>query len=177
VSARMPHHNFDSIQRWLCQEAIALIGFPGIPANAAYKAMAFEPDMLLHWWDGAFEQNEQETVLLDLAARAFAHGQPLPELSLAQRGRLALRLRLASRILRALRSSPTKSPKGWFQAKLHKFSEPDLLEWLLVDAWPMCAEILDESLSWEDEFEHPPGKSMRRPPQKISSEDSASFSA
>ena len=173
----MSHHSFDSIQRWLSQEAIALTGYPGIPQSAAYKAMASEPEILKNWWEGAFEQNEQETALLDSAARAFAHGQPLPELSLAQRGRLALRLRLASRILRAMRDNDTIQSKGWFPAKFHKLSEPDLLEWLLVNAWPMCAEILDEALSWADEFEHPPGNSMKRPPRKISAEDSASFSA
>lgn len=173
----MPRHSFDSIQRWLCQEAIALTGFPAIPADAAYKEMTNEPKMLKNWWEGAFEQDEQETALLDSAARAFAHRQPLPELSLAQRGRLALRLRLASRILRAMSDQDTIQSKGWFPAKFHKLSEPDLLEWLLVIAWPMCAEILDESLSWADEFAHPPAYSMKRPPRKIADEDSASFSA
>jgi hypothetical protein len=138
--------------------------------------MANEPDLLLNWWYGAFEQNEQEAALLDSAARAFAHHKPLPELSLAQRGRLALRLRLASRILRALHSSDTTQAKGWFPAKLHTLSEPELLEWLLVDAAPICLEILDETLEWEGSFQHPTGPSERRHPQKLSSEDSASFS-
>lgn len=169
--------SFDSLQRWLCQEALGIVGFPDVPESAAYKAMTNEPELLLQWWDGAFEQNEQENTLLDLAARAFAQRKPLPELSLAQRGRLALRLRLASRILRALSNAGTPSSKGWFPTKLRKFSEPELLEWLLVDAWPICAEIFDETLSWTDGFEHPLSRSMKRPPQKLSSDEGSSFSA
>jgi hypothetical protein len=174
----MSQNNFDFLQSWLCQEAIALTGYPNVSKSAAYQAMTNEPDLLLHWWDGAFEQSESETALLDSAARAFAHRRPLPELSLAQRGWLALRLRLASRFLRALRNKSTTQTKKWFPAKLHKFSEPELLEWLLVDAAPICLEMLDETLEWVDEFpDHPPGRSMKRPPQKLSSGDSASFSA
>lgn len=172
----MTPHDFESLQSWMCQEAIALVGYPDSPASAAFKVMATEPDMLLHWWDGAFEQSEQENALLNSAARAIARREPLPELSFAQRGRLALRLRLASRILRALSSKHENPPKGWFPTRLRKMSEPDLLEWLLIDAWAFCSEIFDETLSWADEFEHPFAPSTKRHLRQISSQDSASFS-
>jgi hypothetical protein len=65
-------------------------------------------------------------------------------------------------------------PKGWFPNELQRLSEPDLLEWLLVDAWPFLAEVFDESLNWADEVEHPPSPSLRQKPQ--ASNDSTELS-
>jgi hypothetical protein len=170
--------DLDELQKWLCLEALTLIGFPDQRENEAYRAMASEPEFLPHWWSGIFVQDAAETALLDSAARAFAHGKPLPEISLAQRGRLALRLRLGSRILRTYGSRHiNRRSKGWFPARLYKLSKIELLEWLLVDAWPICVEILDETLLWADEVEHPTAPSMKKsPPRPASSQDAASFS-
>lgn len=166
----------DDLQSWLCQEAIRLTRLPGSPDGAAFQAMASEPAFLTHWWSGVFEQSAADSATLDSAARAIAHAKPWPELSLAQRGRLAVRLRLASRILRALGSRHATPPTGWFPARLRKMTKPQLLEWVLVDGWPFWAEVLDESLLWsEDSPAPPPPDAPHQSPPASSSPDAASF--
>jgi hypothetical protein len=92
-----------------------------------------------------------------------ASPRTLPELSIEQRARLAVRLRLGAQILRALDGTHTGPRAGWFQAKLGKLSKDELVEWLIVDAWPICADLLDGVLSWAEEFEHPIAPSTKRP--------------
>ncbi len=174
----MPSESFDSICAWMCVEAERLLESQGISASAAYEAMANEPEHLQCWWEGAFEQDEAETALLRSAALSIARGQPLPKLSIEQRARLALRLRLGARILRALSGRHTAPPtKGWFPTKLHKLSKRELVKWLIVDAWPICADLLEGVLSWADEFEPPPGRSYKRRHPRISNGGSSNLSA
>ena len=173
----MASESFDSILAWMCVEAERLLESQVSPASLAYQAMANEPKHLQCWWEGAFEKDEKEAALLRSAALAIAHDKPLPELSIEQRARLALRLRLGTRILRALSSKHTTSTTGWFPTKLRNLSKPELLEWLLVDAWPICADLLDGVLEWASEFEHPIAPSSKRPDKSISSDNSSSFSA
>jgi len=168
--------DWDRLQQWMCGEAYRLVGHPEEPESSAYSAMLHQPNLIRKWGDGAFEQSEADQAQIDAAARAFAHEQPLPPLTIEQRGRLALRLRLASRIARALSSRHSKPPKGWFPNHLSKMPEPDIVEWLLVDAWPFVGEICDESLSWADGVQPPPAPSHKLPPPPASSAEANGFS-
>lgn len=147
----MDHWDFDYLQSQLCTAALDIIRYPDILEDEAYRAMLAEHGFSRRWWDGAFIQNEEDEAKILEASRAFAQGKPLPELSLGQRGRFGLRLRLASRILRAYSRRNFDQPaKGWFPEKLYKMKEPQLIEWLLVEASGFCMEIFDETLTWDD---------------------------
>ena len=164
--------DWDDIQKWMRAEATRLTGEKKDAAIECYSEMLQEPDYITCWWAGAFPEKESEDDLIEAAARALARNQSLPTLSASQSARLALRLRIASRIARTLGERQTKMPKGWFPDKLQRLSEQDLLEWLLVDAWPFLSEVFDESLIWADEVEHPAAPSMKRksPPENDSTQ-------
>lgn len=121
----------------------------------SYEAMLVEPNSVTNWWSGAFDQSEADEATIDSAAMAIAENGPLPDLSPPQRGRLALRLRLASRVIRAMSNRHQSPAKGWLPSKLAKISEEDALIWLLVDGHRFWIEILDETLLWADSVDHP----------------------
>jgi hypothetical protein len=147
----------------------------GLRPGQAYQLMLTEPDFLPRWWCGAFEQSPEEEALIDEAARAYALSKPLPELSVPQRARLALRLRLASRILRAMSNRHDVLLKGWFPNKLKRLGQQRLFECLLVDTWRCWSEIFDETLLWADGVDQPPAPSVRRSPGPASSSDTSSL--
>jgi len=131
-------------------EAVTLMGLPPLGDGETVQALAAEtrsPRLAGRpWWQVASEQSAEECATIDGAARAFAGGRPLPRLSPAERARLALRMLLASRIARALLGRQ----KGWFPTALAGLSRKDLLEFLLVKAWPFWLEVFDESCFWFD---------------------------
>jgi hypothetical protein len=148
--------NWNDLQRWLCGQAVwHVLGLEDGSEELAYAHMLKEPDVVSNWWEGAFESSEEDEAAITAGAKAVAHEQPLPELTPAQRGRLALRLRLASRIARAMSSRHQKPAKGWFTDRLSGMSESDAIEWLLTDGCAFWIEVFDETLSWADSVEHP----------------------
>jgi hypothetical protein len=166
--------DYDQIQRELQDAILDLIGSLE-KLDGDFDAMLTEPKVILKWWSGIFEKNEAESALMDKAALAFANSQPLPNLSLAQKGRLAMRLRLGCRVLRVLGHNDP-APKGWLPKKVRNLTKAQLLEWLLVDAWPVWLETLDETLIWAEEVEHPKAFTQRREPDSLSSGETESHS-
>lgn len=172
----MTAQDYNTLQMQLCGEANAILEDIGVRPADAYNAMLREPEMLMTWWSGVFEQSEADEAAIVSAARAFAAGQTLPELTLPQRARLALRLRLGSRIVRAISSRQHVQPNGWFPNKLRRMTSRELVEWVLLDGWHFCAEIFDEAMSWADGVEPPLAPSTRRPPPPSSSAQTSSLS-
>lgn len=149
----MTREYLDDLQKHFCREAIDVTGGIEIPEVEAFRAMVKEPRLRIHWWHGAFSQSDADAKAIREAARAFAYGQPRPPLSLAQRGRFALRLRLASRILRAYGHKNTNlSSEGWFPTALATRPEGEVIEWLLLEGAEVALEIFDETLLWEGEL-------------------------
>lgn len=171
----MTAQDYNTLQIQLCGESNAILEDIGVRPADAYNAMLREPEMLMTWWSGVFEQSEADQTTIDAAARAFAAGQPLPDLTVPQRARLALRLRLGSRIVRAISSRQHVQPKGWFPNKLRRMTSRELVEWVLLDGWHFCAEIFDEAMCWADAVEPPPAPSTRRPPPATSSAETSSL--
>ncbi len=141
----------DWLQRQMCRWALELVGYPHRAEHECYTAMLREPPVVYRWWEGVFAPNIEEENLLDTASKAIASGNPLPPLKDAQKGRLALRLRLASRIVRHISSRQARIPRGWFPSRLSKMSQRELVEWTLVHGWKFAVEIFDESLDWSDQ--------------------------
>src|ERR1043165_2835522 len=160
----MTSEDYNLLQMQLCGESNAILQEIGLRPFDAYGRMLREPDMLMHWWDGAFEQSEADEIAIESAARAYAAGSSLPELTVPQRARLALRLRLGSRIVRAISSRQHTKPKGWFPNKLRRMPVKELIEWVLLDGWNFSAEIFDEAMLWADEVQPPIAPSIRTPP-------------
>jgi len=173
---RLSAEDYNQLQSALWGESNAILQAVGFRPFDAYGQMLREPEFLAHWWDGAHEKHPEEAALLDSAGRAFSRSEPLPEMTVQQRARFALRLRLGSRIVRAISSRQFVQPKGWFPNKLRRMSEQEIVEWVLVHGWSFVAEVFDESLLWADEVEPPPAPSIRRPPQKSSGEETSSLS-
>jgi hypothetical protein len=172
----MTSDDYNRLQMQLCGESTAILEDMGLLPADAYNAMLREPEMLMTWWGGVFEQSEADHAAIDAAARAFAAGLPLPELTVPQRARLALRLRLSSRIVRAISSRQHVQPKGWFPDKLRRMTSRELVEWILLDGWHFCAEVFDEAMLWADEIEPPLAPSTRRSLPASSSPDASSLS-
>lgn len=150
-----PEH-WNDLQCWLCTTAASKVLGSELDADeVCFRQMLTEPDVVTNWWSGAFDHSEEDESAITAAAIAVARQTPLPELTLSQRGRLALRLRLACRIARAMSSRHQHPAKGWFSDHLSKMSVDDALEWLLTDGCDFWLEVLDESLLWADSVEHP----------------------
>jgi hypothetical protein len=172
----MNAHDYNTLQMQLCGESNAILEDMGVRPADAYNAMLREPEMLTTWWSGVFEQSDGDHAAIDAAARAYAAGEPLPELTVPQRARLALRLRLGSRIVRAISSRQHVQPKGWFPNKLRRMTSRELVEWVLLDGWHFYAEIFDEAMSWADSVQPPIAPSIRRAPPASSAPDASSLS-
>lgn len=150
-----PEH-WNELQCWLCTIATRQVLGSELDADdVCFRQMLTEPNVVTNWWVGAFDHSEEDERAITTAAIAVARQKPLPELTLAQRGRLVLRLRLASRIARAMSSRHQHPAKGWFSDHLSQMSEDDALEWLLTDGCDFWLEVLDESLLWADSVDHP----------------------
>lgn len=172
----MKTEDYNQLQMALCGESLGMLEKAGFRPSEAYAQMLHEPEMLMHWWDGAHEKHPDESAFLDVVARAFSRSEPLPEMTVQQLARFALRLRIGSRIIRAISSRQFVQPRGWFPNKLRRMSQSELLEWVLVDGWCFWAEIFDESLIWADEVDPPPAPSTRKPLRSPPSKDTSSFS-
>jgi len=150
------HQDWNDLQRWLCTTAASQVLGPGPDAeDQCYAKMLNEPEVVTNWWTGAFDLSEEDECAITKAAIAVVKQKPLPELSLSQRGRLALRLRLASRIARAMSSRHQSPAKGWFSDHLSRMSVDDALEWLVTDGCNFWLEVLDETLLWANTVDHP----------------------
>ena len=171
----MTTQEYNALQIHLCRESNAILEDVGVRTTDAYNAMLREPELLISWWDGVFERCEADRAAIDAAAKAFAAGLPLPDLTLPQRARLAMRMRLGSRIVRAISSRQPVQPKGWFPNKLRRITPRELVEWLLLEGWHFWAEIFDESMLWADGVKPPPAPSTRRAPPPTSSPDVSSL--
>ena len=148
--------DWNDLQRWLCTQAVSLVLGPATDADElCYKKMLTEPDMITNWWMGAFDHSEEDEEVITAAMVQIARQKPLPELSDAQRGRVALRLRLASRVARAMSSRHAEPAKGWFADHLSQMSVDDALEWLLTKGCDFWLEIFDEALLWAGSVDHP----------------------
>jgi hypothetical protein len=150
-----PEH-WNDLQRWLCSTAASqVLGSEPDADEVCFRQMLTEPKVVTNWWSGAFARSEEDESAIAAAALAVAKQTPLPELTMAQRGRLALRLRLASRIARAMSSRHQHPAKGWFSEHLSQMSVDEALEWLLTDGSCFWLEVMDESLLWADSVDHP----------------------
>lgn len=134
-----------------------------LATEAAIQAMLDEPRVCEVWWDGVFPPSPEQHEQLEQSARCFARGDPLPSLSPAQRARLALRIRLASRLARAFSARHSEPTAGWVGRKLSALPEAEAIEWLLTDGWRLAAEVLDETLHWADEIEVRPPAPCHKP--------------
>jgi hypothetical protein len=172
---RVTAQEYTTLQMELAGESNAILARAGLRPFDAYNAMLREPEHLSRWWGGAFEQSEDEGKIIDAAAKCFAAREPLPNLTIEQLARLAVRLRIGSRIIRAISSRAYVQPKGWFANKLRRMTERELVEWILIEGWHFWAEIFDEAHSWADEVEPPPAPSMRRRTAPPSEPDSSTF--
>ena len=135
----------------MCQRAIQLVGVEFEDEQQCYRQMYLEAQRdylyLKEWWHAVLD-NDAEAVAIDSAARCLALDQPLPSLSPRQTAMLALRLRLGSRVLRAL----ARAEKSTHLARrLARMSVSDQLQYVLIELWPVIGEIFDESLDWEVE--------------------------
>lgn len=149
-------HDWNDLQRWLCSTAVShVLGGGPNAEDECYTKMLNEPDVVTNWWTGAFDHSEEDESVIKTAAIAVARQSPLPELTLSQRGRLALRLRLASRIARALSSRHQNPAKGWFSDHLSQMTVDDALEWLLTDGCDFWLEVFDETLLWANTVDQP----------------------
>ena len=148
--------DWNDLQRWLCSTAIShVVGSVLHEDERCYSKMLKEPEVITLWWTGAFEQSEEDEIAITAGARAIARRMPIPDLTIAQRGRLSLRLRIASRIARAMSSRHRRPAKGWFTDHLSKMSVDDALEWLLTDGCDFWLEVFDETLHWAESVQHP----------------------
>jgi hypothetical protein len=141
----MKPEDYNLLYQQLRMEAAAVLEAVG--PEAAFEAMFHEPFLRDCWWQGVFDQSDEDRAVIDAAARAFAHGLPYPDMTISQRARLSIRLRLCGRFVRALSTRQVVRPVGWFANKLRRLKSPELLESLLVDLWPFVAEMYDESMN------------------------------
>ncbi len=139
----------DELQKWMCHLALQLTDYPRVRQADAYRAMLQSSPVPRSWWALAVPQDDEEERLLQSASRAIAHRETLPPMSPKQRARLAMRLRLSSSILRAF--AQDHSPTGWIQERIRGMSRYELLEWALIEAWPMAAEVFYETMIWQDQ--------------------------
>lgn len=171
----MTAQEYTTLQMELAGESNAILARTGLRPFNAYNAMLREPEMLSRWWGGAFEQSEDEGKIIDAAAKAFAAKEVLPNLSLPQLARLAIRLRIGSRIIRAISSRQHVQPKGWFPNKLRRMNERALVEWVLVDGWHFWGDVFDEALTWADGVEPPIAPCIRQPPAESLGAEPSTF--
>jgi uncharacterized protein YjiS (DUF1127 family) len=171
----MTVHDCYMLQMKLRGEADRMLNDIGLTPSDAYRQMLEEPELLRYWWEGVHEQSEADEALIIAAARLFAAGAPLPEMTVPQRTRLAFRLRLGSMFVRAISSRERGRGKGWFANKLRRMSERELVEWILLDGWYLSWEVFDEAMRWADEVAHPIAPSTRRPSHTSSSSDGSSL--
>jgi hypothetical protein len=136
-------------------------------------AMLDDCRLAAHWWSGAVDWPAEEEARLRAAVLEIARTGELPSAPLpaSTRGRLALRLRLASRCFRNLhRGDP---PPGLWPTLLAHHSTEAILGFVLEELAPVWTEVLDETLLWASSLGWPtPGEGDGKPPQNpTSSED------
>lgn len=153
TSSVITPQQWNDLQLWLCGAGI--LDVLGGSEGDKYQPMLREPDVVTNWWSGALELCESDEEAINKAAKAVAWRKPLPNLTPAQRGRLALRMRLASRIARAMSSRHQDPAKGWLTDYLSNMAEGEALEWLLTKGWDYWSEVMDETLLWADSVDHP----------------------
>lgn len=160
---------WDDIDRFLAVEALRVLGEPLRPASSAYEAFCKDRTLTLHWWQCALDVDWKSRKRVERAIERFVRHGRWPPLPIDDRCVISLRLRLASRIARSLRSRAASRQRSWFPSRLRSMSPKGRLRWLLIEAWHLfAAEIFDESAEWSDEVggvffpkpsEPPPGGS------------------
>ena len=108
------------------------------------------------WWVPICGQDEAEMRRIDRAVRAIARGAGPEGLSDRERLQASFRLRLAAGFLRAATSRSPRTARGWLPRRLARMSRLELLDWLLVSAWPFLLHVADDALLWNDQAIWPP---------------------
>ena len=141
------------MSHFLRDEACRVLGVPLNTAANAYPGLWRGRKLAeRRWWQCALEIDGEFRKPIVNAIRHFVRYESCPPLPDSERCVIALRLRLASRIARSLRSITPSHQRSWFSSNLRSMSYKQLLRWLLIDAWDLfAAEIFDESAYWLDE--------------------------